>query len=417
MNFLSLNIRGIRGSNKSGWVKSMVSTHGISFLSLQESKCSSISRSDLAFLWVKKDFGMDFVESVGLSRGLICICDDKLFRQTGGSKDRHYLHVRGSLLGCGEVVNILNVYAPQGVSAKQSLWGELKSIIDLNDGLWVVAGDFNAVRFREERRNCAFKQTCANQFNEFIYDSGLLEYSMSDKKYTFFADNGNKCSKLDRFLVNSEFFNLWPAASCRPVFEEVVFKAVSEFDLGDVNPDITFVRKLSFIRDQLRSWKDELLRREGEELEIAMNELESLDTLLDQRDFTEEEEWMKASNTIHGLEVNGAWISKPSLVKKEVFRFFRYKSVEEAVSRPPLTCSHFKKIPSTLAASLEVRFSKEEVKATVFGCDKDRAPGPDGFNFRFFTHFWDLFASDFYNILDSFFIVIDFQVIKDVKQW
>ncbi|KAJ0878597.1 putative RNA-directed DNA polymerase [Helianthus annuus] len=462
----------------------MVFTHGISFLSLQESKCSSLSRSELALMWGKKDFGLDFVDSVGLSGGLICIWDDKLFRQTGGSKDRHFLHVRGTLVGCGDVVNVLIVYAPQGASAKQALWGVLKNIIDLNDGLWVVAGDFNAVRFREERRNCAFKQTCANHFNEFIFDTGLIEYSMSGRKFTFFSDNGNKCSKLDRFLVNSEFFNSWPAASCRvlsrlwsdhnPIilvcrasnfgprpfrffnswiektgFEDVVINAISEFDRGDVNPDVTLIRKLCFIRDRLRTWKEDLVRREGEELEGAVNELESLEELLDHRDLSEEEEWMyyenkkiiceaerskvldlkqksrirwakdgdenskffhaminnrKATNTIHGLEVNGVWISKPSLVKKEVFRFFRDKFVEEAVSRPPFVCSLFKKISSSSAASLEVRFSMEEIKAAVFGCGKDRAPGPDGFNFRFFTHFWDLFASDFYSILDSFFM-------------
>ncbi|XP_022030734.1 uncharacterized protein LOC110931656 [Helianthus annuus] len=286
---------------------------------------------------------------------------------------------------------------------------------------------------------------------------------MSGRKFTFFSDNGSKCSKLDRFLVNSDFFNSWPAASCRvlprlwsdhnPIvlvcrsrnfsprplrffnswisksgFDDVVTKAISEFDLIDVNPDITLIRKLSFIRDRLRAWKDDLNRKEGEELEAAKNELETLEAILDHRDFTEEEEWMfyenksiicnaeetqaldlrqksrirwakegdenskffhaminirKASNTIHGFEVNGVWTSKPSLMKKEVFRFFRDKFVEEAVSRPHMMCSHIKKISASTAASLEARFSKEEIKVAVFDCGKDRAPGPEGFNFRF----------------------------------
>ncbi|XP_021996006.1 uncharacterized protein LOC110893196 [Helianthus annuus] len=430
MNILSLNIRGIGGSSKSGWVKDMVSEHGISFLSFQESKSVGVSGSEITKFWGKSNFGMDFVKFVGLSGGLICVWDNKIFHQIGGSKNRHFLHIKGTLVGCDSPVNVLNVYAPQGIPAKKNLWEELKVIIDSNDGLWVISGDFNTVWFREERRNCAFKQVCANNFNDFIFNTGLIEYNIRGRAFTFCSDNGNKLSKLDRFFANSDFFNSWPAACCRvlprlwsdhnPIllvcqttnfglcpfrvfnswfgkqgFEEVVSKAASEFLTLEALPDVRFIKKLQFIRDQLKVWKKDIARKEREEVETAMEENEVLETLLDSRDFSEEEEWVfsenkriireaeeakvmdlrqrsrvkwakegdenskflhaminsrKASNTIHGLEVNGVWISKPSLVKKEVFRFFRDKFVEVSVMCPRLVCYQLRQISSSVVA-------------------------------------------------------------------
>ncbi|XP_022008133.1 uncharacterized protein LOC110907459 [Helianthus annuus] len=245
----------------------MVSDCGISFLSLQELKATNVSHRDFAKFWGNKNFGLDYVDSVGQSGGLICAWDDKVFCQSGGSKNRYYLHVRGSLLGCASPVNVLNVYAPQGLSAKKSLWEELKMVIDSFDGLWVISGDFNVVRFREEKRNCAFKQNCANNFNDFIFESGLIEYNMRGRMFTFRSDNGNKLSKLDRFLVNSEFFSAWPAASCR------------------VLP-----------RDRLKEWKEIMIKKEGEEVMAAKEENEKLEDVLDSRDFSEEEEWIFHEN-------------------------------------------------------------------------------------------------------------------------
>ncbi|XP_021975081.1 uncharacterized protein LOC110870189 [Helianthus annuus] len=292
---------------------------------LQDSKASNVSRSDVVSFWGKNSFGWDYVDSVGLSGGLISIWDDSLFCQIGGSKSRQFLHVKGSVKGCATPVNFLNVYAPQGVPAKKVLWDELKIIIESNDGFWVIAGDFNAVRFREEKRNCSFKQSCANNFNEFIFETGLIEYNMSNRRFTFCSENGSKLSKLDRFLVNSDFFNAWPAACCRvlprrwsdhnPIilscipknfgprpfrifnswfgksgFADTVLKANQEFASDVVSPDLFFLSKLRFIRDRIRGWKDDMVRKEGEDLETAKSEYEALEAILDSREFSEEEE-------------------------------------------------------------------------------------------------------------------------------
>ena len=48
-------------------------------------------------------------------------------------------------------------------------------------------------------------------------------------------------------------------------------------------------------------------------------------------------------------------------------------------------------------------FSKREIRDAAFDCGSNKAPGPDGFNFRFVKRFWNLFEDDFYKILEEFY--------------
>jgi hypothetical protein len=44
---------------------------------------------------------------------------------------------------------------------------------------------------------------------------------------------------------------------------------------------------------------------------------------------------------------------------------------------------------------LDTEFSEKEVRDAVFGSYAEGAPGPDGFSFLFYQHFWELIKNDF----------------------
>ena len=48
------------------------------------------------------------------------------------------------------------------------------------------------------------------------------------------------------------------------------------------------------------------------------------------------------------------------------------------------------KVTSSENEMLEAPFSESEIKEAVFDSYADGAPGPDGFSFLFYQHFWDL---------------------------
>nr|GEZ60235.1 RNA-directed DNA polymerase, eukaryota, reverse transcriptase zinc-binding domain protein [Tanacetum cinerariifolium] len=51
-------------------------------------------------------------------------------------------------------------------------------------------------------------------------------------------------------------------------------------------------------------------------------------------------------------------------------------------------------LPQDQSEFLEHDISRDEIKRAVWDCGDDRAPGPDGFTFKFFTSFWDLIEVD-----------------------
>ena len=95
----------------------------------------------------------------------------------------------------------------------------------------------------------------------------------------------------------------------------------------------------------------------------------------------------KASNGLPGLMINGVWVQKPSLIKKDIFNFFKKRFVEEVPVRPKIRCWNIKRISYEDKILLSETFSASEIKEAVFGCGEDRAPGPDGFNIKFIKHF------------------------------
>ncbi|KAJ0491837.1 putative RNA-directed DNA polymerase [Helianthus annuus] len=110
----------------------------------------------------------------------------------------------------------------------------------------------------------------------------------------------------------------------------------------------------------------------------------------------------KASNAIHGLNINGNWVTKPAKVKKEVMAFFKEKFIETCKNRPFIGCSGIKSLSVSDREFLVERFSSKEIKEAVFECGDDRAPGPDGFTMKFIKKFWDVFEQDFKNLLEFF---------------
>ncbi|XP_022019183.1 uncharacterized protein LOC110919213 [Helianthus annuus] len=158
---------------------------------------------------------MDHVPSVGRSGGVVSIWDPSVLKVHDSIKHSNFLLTLGVLKGSNKAINIINVYAPQKVPLEKALWDEIGSVMGNYTGRRVILGDFNTVRWKEERRNSNFNNNCALNFNNFIYDNGLREYDMKGRRFTYLNDNGNKQSNIDRVLVSQDFFSDCPVACLR----------------------------------------------------------------------------------------------------------------------------------------------------------------------------------------------------------
>lgn len=150
MNMLSINIRGMGVEGKAGWVRGLRNRYGVEFIGLQESQVSGLSKSELRYFWGDGGLECDVVDAFGRSGGLVNIWNPKLFQKHMALQNQNFLATTGTLVADGSVLNIFNVYAPQRAGAKKRLWDDLAGVIRGCQGMVILMGDFNAVRFPEE---------------------------------------------------------------------------------------------------------------------------------------------------------------------------------------------------------------------------------------------------------------------------
>lgn len=89
-------------------------------------------------------------------------------------------------------------------------------------------------------------------------------------------------------------------------------------------------------------------------------------------------------NYIDKIVVNGRLINHPSEIKEEVACFFESLYTKRKVTNLKDFNCHFRSLNDQFAANLEIPFSEGGVWEAINGCDGNKAPGPNGFNFSFF---------------------------------
>lgn len=88
---------------------------------------------------------------------------------------------------------------------------------------------------------------------------------------------------------------------------------------------------------------------------------------------------------------------------REAAKIFYQRLYTEEFSLPPkLDNLHFDTLDTPSRESLEVEFTEDEIFTALKSCNGDKAPGPDGFNFKFLLSFWTLIKDDVVNLFMEF---------------
>ncbi|GKD03684.1 cysteine-rich receptor-like protein kinase [Tanacetum coccineum] len=109
-----------------------------------------------------------------------------------------------------------------------------------------------------------------------------------------------------------------------------------------------------------------------------------------------------ANFNIKGIHVDGIWCESPDLIKEAVVRHFSSRFQEDNRSRPTFNSSLFRRVSVTDVNLLEANITMEEIKSAVWDCDGSKAPGPDGFNFKFIKSYWEIVKYDFLDCVKYF---------------
>ncbi|GKV04880.1 hypothetical protein SLEP1_g16977 [Rubroshorea leprosula] len=107
-------------------------------------------------------------------------------------------------------------------------------------------------------------------------------------------------------------------------------------------------------------------------------------------------------NDIVSLQVGDKHMEHVQEIKEGVANYFDMLFFEDRWQRPHLDGIDFKKISAEDNSFLLAPFNEEEVKRAVWSCGCSKAPGPDGFNFKFIREMWDTIKDDMMGYVEDF---------------
>ena len=109
---------------------------------------------------------------------------------------------------------VTNVYGPAvHVNAAEFL-NLLQHTPERTNHAWVIAGDFNLIRWPSDKNNDAFNHTLSSLFNQTVDALALDELPLLDRRFTW--SNGREeptLERLDRIFFNTEMSFLFPNSS------------------------------------------------------------------------------------------------------------------------------------------------------------------------------------------------------------
>jgi len=129
------------------------------------------------------------------------------------SRFSHVLIIRGVVLQTNQEFVIATIYASCDTTLKQLLWVQLQQFVgNNNDANLCFCGDFNSIRSASERRGrgTVFRQHDSDIFNQFIEDCSFVDLQICGRLFTWYRGDGHSMSRLDRFLLSSNWCAMWP---------------------------------------------------------------------------------------------------------------------------------------------------------------------------------------------------------------
>nr|GEX48982.1 RNA-directed DNA polymerase, eukaryota [Tanacetum cinerariifolium] len=438
---------------KKEWVKELNIKHRVNFLALHETKMDCISYMDVKFIWGNSNFQVVTSDSVGNSRGILCVWEQSIFKKDGVSVSDNFIALYGTWLPNNTKILIVVIYAPQSIALRRTLWEYISVLINRWNGETLVLGDFNEVRSEEERFGSIFNQSSARAFNQFIASSGLLEVKMKGYSFTWSHPSASKMSKLDRFLVSDGTFLAFLAitAVCldqhlsdhRPIilheihtdfgptpfcfyhswfkqegFDSMVEQAWHSFPHNDSNRLIRFKKKLQDLKKIIRVWIRDLNNSRVGVKNFIIDNMMAIDKDLDNGIISDDmllnrlelsqklydlNHKRRAQLAIRGVFVNGIWHTEPSLVKDSFLDHFANRFKQPASTRLKLNMSLPNCLSSDQTDDLDRNITNDEIRAAVWDCGENKSPGANGYTFEFFRHFWELIGSDVCAAVNCFF--------------
>nr|GEW95783.1 RNA-directed DNA polymerase, eukaryota, reverse transcriptase zinc-binding domain protein [Tanacetum cinerariifolium] len=344
--------KGLNPKAKKDWVKEICVSHKVNFLTLQETKMEDISLIDVK-----------------------CCRGNYAFEY---------------------------VYSPADY---------LVHVISKWDGDVIVMGDFNEVRFKNERFVSLFHAHGTNAFNRFILQANVQEIPLGGCSFNWYLSDHRPImlhvSSHDYGPILFRMYHYWFVIDG---FEEMISKAWCKYPIVEVHPMLYLMYKMKFLKKCIREWngkrqsnkcKKWALKKDLHDLEIVIDQGNATDDILYKRmeiikDIQEAEKvdnleaaqkakikWAidgdENTKFYHGILnkkrnqlsirrvlKDGMWIDNPVVVKKEFLEHFSTRFQPPRHIRPVINIDFPCTISELKQNELEGDILYQEIKLAVW---------------------------------------------------
>ncbi|RVW74674.1 hypothetical protein CK203_052053 [Vitis vinifera] len=261
---------GINDCAKRKLIKGVVRNQKPDLVCLLETKVKDVSLQLVKSVGVGRFLNWALVDARGAAGGLLLFWDNRVLEKLEIESGGYSISVRFRNCADGFSWIFSGVYGPVIGSEKEDFWEELGAIRGLWEDPWCIGGDFNAVRFPEERRNALRLTTEMRRFTEVIGELGLRDFPLAGGPFTWIGGlNSQAASRLDRFLISDpwedHFSAITQSALPRLVSDHspIVLEA-GGFSTGK-SPFLEgysshcIVEKLKALKKDLKNWNKEVV--------------------------------------------------------------------------------------------------------------------------------------------------------------
>ncbi|RVX04892.1 hypothetical protein CK203_019123 [Vitis vinifera] len=187
-------------------IKGMVRNQKPDLVCLFEIKVKEISMQMVKSVGVGRFLNWASVDARGVAGGLLLFWDNRVLENLEVESGGYSISVRFRNCTDGFSWIFFGVYGPVMGSEKEDFWEELGAIRGLWEDPWCIGGDFNAIRFPEERRNASRLTAEMRRFSEVIGELGLRDFPLAEGPFTWIGGlNSQAASRLDRFLISDQW--------------------------------------------------------------------------------------------------------------------------------------------------------------------------------------------------------------------
>ncbi|XP_026417422.1 uncharacterized protein LOC113312905 [Papaver somniferum] len=425
-NIVNRNIRGEGDASKRAIINEALLRSKPNVVVLQETKTEVITQSFCRKLWNKNEVQFCYVPSQGASGGMCIMWLEDEYELLDTLEDQYTLSCMFKSRRDVTKWFVTGVYAPNDRVRRRRVWRDIASVLGVWDIPGCIVGDFDTIRFVEEKNKDITANRVNSKWEEMFPDTtqSARPRPTSDHYPLLLNTHGITVGHLP-----FKFEIMW-------MEDNSLYDLIKGWWEGyevSGNPGYIFWKKLQLLKGDLKKWNwthfgstkrvmDDILAnihiidQKDEAREATLED--RLDRINLKNDFKKwarlealrlkskaKDKWVdegdnntgyfhrcanqrRRRNFISCLVIDGVLQDDNTVIKGHIDDYYTGLYKENSSQRPFMEDVRFSSISPDENSRLERPITEEEILGTIQEMEHDKAPGPDGYPIEVFTRYW-----------------------------